>query len=246
MAEVTQANATQEIRRRQQMKESLETRQHADKLHRANLGLPSVDDAPKRPRHVELAPQVATELAGKSAEEFAAMRREGKLPDCVKEAMDVIPTPARDQLQLAEFTNCDRRLIAPADVHPMLLDNNRVFWSSISDQLQVYDLIRTIAPDRTWYAEYVVTHCSENEAEARLLRYIHIDPPQVSARYDWLPVTHELIAVGPESAMPGFSIRRVADGRLMNSQPFKEIEDARRYWKDHAINRRDEQPQYFP
>ncbi len=215
--------------------------------HLANLGK-DAKPIPKTPRHIELAALVAAELAGVSIEEFSKLRREGKLPDAAKEAMSVIPQPARDQLQLAEFTNCDRRLVAPADVDPRLLDDNRRFWSILSDQLSAFDLIRVIAPDRSWYAEYVVTECGENTASARLLRYIDIEPAQKSSQHEWLPDGFELIALGPEHPVPGFAIKRLRDGHLMLSSgmPFPDVESARRHLKDHAVFKKDEITKYLP
>lgn len=226
-----------------------DAQRQADLLHLANLGFPGGNrKAAPVPRYVELAPQVEKELAGVTPEQFAAQREAGNLSDTLREAMSVVPEPARNALQLREFSNADHRLIAPANAHPLLLDNCPKFWTMLSDSLNLYDKVTVIAPDRRWVAEYLVTHCGENNADAKLLSVTHIEPEQFDAP-SWLPEGYELISLGPEHSMPGYGIRRKKDQFMILSgggHPFPNVETARRYLKDSALFRKDEVPKYLP
>ena len=248
-AEQSKPNAAMlEMKRRQAIIDSQAKQAGADRTHRENLGIGVEVKTPPLPRHIEIAPLAAAELATMTAAEFDAQRRAGKLSETLQEAFAITPQPARDGLQLLEFTNNAFRLIAPPYSHPLLINDNPIFWSTLDDQVQIFDEVLVVARDRTWVAKYLVVQRGENRANARLMfDPVYLDQ-EVTKTPDWMPQGYELIQLGPEHSRPGYGVRRMSDGFviLQSGVPFPDAESARRHMKDHAVFRREEIPRMFP
>jgi len=194
----------------------------------------------------EIAPQVSAALDAVSPKDRGPLNFE-HAPALVKEALEIMPDPKRDILQLAEFTNTTWTVVIAANVDLRLLDGKFKFWSTFSDLLHPFDSVRAVAADRRAVADFIITECSDKFADARLTHYLKIEPRDFTQTPDWMPAGFALERTGPESMISGWAIRKPDGGLMLDSGvPFKDAEQARRFLKDHAMFRTNDAPRYWP
>lgn len=203
--------------------------------------------ADKAKRLAAIAPAVTAALDEMNGEAFAALQTSDRAPDVIREALACLPQPRRNDIALWEFSNNMYRYVVHAGIDLRLLDGNTNHWSMFSDLVKPFDSVRAISQDRSSFADFIITDCDDQYADARLIFYMKIPQRKLQDAPAWMPEGYKLERCGPDSEQSGWIIRRQHDGVVLtDGLPFKTIEDARRFIKDHPIFRRDEAVQYFP
>lgn len=172
------------------------------------------------------------------------------MPAILQESLQLIKPPASNSLQLREFSNAQYRLGVNADVDLRQLHRLVNFWSALAGRgLQKFDDIRVISEDECAMADFVVVDADDKFVDAMLVSFHKVQRrARPQGETSWLHQGDTLVQRPPKGTLPGgYVIVRENGVELSQSGlPFKTIEEARRYYLDHAINRDSKIAQYFP
>lgn len=179
----------------------------------------------------------------------AADREPSAPPEAASQAIAAAAKPVElrpllpTELKLLEFCNADRSATACAGAMPEdYLDP--AMWSLV-DNLYPFDVVRMVAANGTWWAEYLISHVEGKTVSVKLLMAVELTKP-TPAPHGGLPPGYSIRRGDPGDGQ-AWCVIRDADQFLMNpNMDHRSYDDCRTWLLSLAIFRVQGPTEYLP